>query len=94
VITGEGSFDWQSLRGKVIAGVAHFAAKHGKPVVVIAGQVQVARREFMALGVESAYAVAENQAEIDASLADPARSLFRRAESVARTWSPARGSKK
>jgi glycerate kinase len=94
VITGEGSFDWQSLRGKVIAGVAHFAAKHGKPVVVIAGQVQVARREFMALGVESAYAVAENQAEIDASLADPARSLLRRAESVARTWSPAGGLKK
>jgi glycerate kinase len=92
VITGEGTFDWQSLRGKVIAGVAHFAAKYGKPVVVIAGQVHVARREFMALGVESAYPVAESQAEITASLADPTRALVRRAESVARTWSPGRES--
>lgn len=88
VITGEGSFDWQSLRGKVISGVAHFSAKYGKPVVVIAGQVHVARREFMALGVESAYAVAETPAEIEASFADPSGSLARRAEAVARTWSP------
>jgi len=88
VITGEGSFDWQSLRGKVVSGVAHFAAKYGKPVVVIAGQVHVARREFMALGVESAYPVGETPAEIEASLADPEGSLIRRTESVARTWSP------
>ncbi len=89
VVTGEGSFDWQSMRGKVIAGVAHFAARHGRPVVVIAGQVHCARREFMALGVESAYAVSETSAEIKASLADPTGALIRRAESVARTWSPA-----
>ena len=88
VITGEGSFDWQSLRGKVISGVAHFAAKHGKPVVVIAGQVHVARREFMALGVESAYAVGQTPAEIEASLLDPRGSLISRTERVARTWSP------
>jgi glycerate kinase len=90
VITGEGSFDWQSLRGKVIAGVAHFAAKYGKPVVVIAGQVHVARREFMALGVESAYAVAGTQAEIADSLGSPTATLVSRAEAVARTWSPDR----
>ena len=90
VITGEGTFDWQSLRGKVIAGVAHFSAKYGKPVVVIAGQVHCARREFMALGVESAYAVAETPSEIEASLADPSGTLARRAEAVAKTWSPQR----
>jgi len=88
VVTGEGSFDWQSLRGKVIAGVAHFAAKYGKPVVVIAGQVRCARREYLALGVESAYAVAETPIEINQALADPIGTLQRRAESVARTWSP------
>jgi glycerate kinase len=88
VVTGEGSFDWQSLRGKVIAGVAHFAARSGKPVVVIAGQVHCARREFMALGVESAYAVAETEGEIAASMADPEGKLTTRAASVAQTWSP------
>ncbi|HUW78505.1 MAG TPA: glycerate kinase [Candidatus Nanopelagicaceae bacterium] len=89
VITGEGSFDWQSLRGKVIAGVSHTAAKLGKPVVVIAGQVLLARREFLGLGVESAYAVAQTPTEVANSLADPVCTLIRRAESVARTWSPA-----
>ena len=85
---GEGSFDWQSMRGKVISGVAHFAAKYGKPVVVIAGQVHVARREFMALGVESAYPVAETEEEIARSLAHPVATLEQRAAAVARTWSP------
>ncbi len=91
VITGEGSFDWQSLRGKVIAGVAHFAAKYGKPVVVIAGQVHCSRREYMALGVESAYAVAETPSEIEQALADPIGTLASRTKSVARTWSPPSG---
>lgn len=88
VITGEGSFDWQSLRGKVIAGVAHFAAKYGKPVVVIAGQVHCTRREYLAAGVESAYAVAETPSEMEQALADPIGTLARRTKSVARTWSP------
>ena len=40
-MTGEGTLDWQSLRGKVVSGVAAVALAHGRPVVVLAGQVQV-----------------------------------------------------
>jgi glycerate kinase len=87
VITGEGSFDWQSLRGKVVAGVAREALGVGRPVVVIAGQVQVGRREALAIGVESAYPVARTPDEVAAALADPAGTLAARAERVARTWS-------
>ncbi|TDC71983.1 glycerate kinase, partial [Micromonospora sp. KC606] len=36
VITGEGSFDHQSLRGKVVAGVAGAARDRGVPCVVVA----------------------------------------------------------
>ncbi|TDC31295.1 glycerate kinase, partial [Micromonospora sp. KC213] len=39
VITGEGSFDHQSLRGKVVAGVAGAARDRGVPCVVVAGRV-------------------------------------------------------
>ena len=39
VITGEGSFDSQSLRGKVAGGVAKAATAHGVPCLVLAGQV-------------------------------------------------------
>ncbi|MGD9873977.1 MAG: glycerate kinase [Kiritimatiellia bacterium] len=39
VITGEGRFDGQSARGKVVAGMASVAQKHGVPVIVLAGDV-------------------------------------------------------
>jgi glycerate kinase len=88
VVTGEGTFDWQSLRGKVVAGVAQTALAAAKPAVVIAGQVLVGRRETMALGISGTYAVAETPAQIAAALADPAGTLSTRAARVATTWSP------
>ena len=51
VITGEGSFDWQSLRGRVVTGVARAALAAGRPVLVLAGQVSVGRREMASIGV-------------------------------------------
>jgi glycerate kinase len=89
VITGEGSFDWQSLRGKVVSGVAALASRVGVPVLVIAGQVLTGRREYSALGIESAYALAESPAEVEAVMADAAGALTRRAARIARSWSPA-----
>ena len=88
VITGEGSLDWQSLRGKVITAVAKLAMAAAVPTVAVAGQVLVGRRELLSVGVESAYPVARTPTEIVRSLADPAARLADRAERVARTWSP------
>jgi glycerate kinase len=88
VVTGEGSLDWQSLRGKVVTAVAKLALEVGVPTVAIAGQVLVGRRELLSVGVESAYPVARTPAEVEQSLADPAGRLAARAERVARTWSP------
>jgi glycerate kinase len=87
VITGEGCFDWQSLRGKVTTAVARAALQVGTPTVVLAGQVRVGRREALSIGVESAYPVARNPAEVRLAFADPAGTLADRAERVARTWS-------
>jgi glycerate kinase len=88
VVTGEGSFDGQSLRGKVVAGVAQAALAGAKPSVVIAGQTKVGRRETMALGISGTYAVAETPDQLAAALADPAGTLSARAARVASTWSP------
>ncbi|MEO6143143.1 MAG: glycerate kinase [Dermatophilaceae bacterium] len=90
VVTGEGMLDWQSLRGKVVAGVAEAALARAKPAVVIAGQVLVGRRETMSLGISGIYAVAENPAQIAAATADPAGTLSARTQRVATTWSPRR----
>jgi glycerate 2-kinase len=90
VVTGEGTLDWQSLRGKVVAGVAEAALARAKPTVVIAGQVGVGRRDTMALGISGIYAVAEDPAQVAGALADPAGTLSARTERVATTWSPHR----
>jgi len=87
VITGEGCFDWQSMRGKVVTGVARAALGAGRPAVVLAGQVTLGRRQMAALGVDSAYPVAADLTQVAAAMADPAGSLARLAERVARTWS-------
>lgn len=39
LITGEGTFDWQSLHGKVVSGVRSVAGE--APVIVLAGRVQL-----------------------------------------------------
>jgi glycerate kinase len=56
-VTGEGSFDWRSLRGTPVPAVAGMASARGVPCVVLAGQVLVGRREAAAVGVDAAYAV-------------------------------------
>lgn len=86
VVTGEGAFDFSSRSGKVPYGVAQVAARAVRPCIALAGQVLIGSREMRALGVESAYAVVDLVGE-EASFADPAGSLERLAERVARTWS-------
>ena len=86
VITGEGSFDWQSLRGKLITAVAESAAARGLPCLVLAGQVSVGRREAAAAGVEAAYSVAEHAGSVAAAMQRPAERLANLAAQVARQW--------
>ena len=91
VVTGEGSFDWQSLRGKVVSGVAAAALEQGRGCVVLAGRVDVGRREYAAIGVSGAYAVVDDLRDrglpVDLALTEPASRLADLAERAARTWS-------
>ncbi|MGA8047986.1 MAG: glycerate kinase [Dermatophilaceae bacterium] len=90
VVTGEGCFDWQSLQGKVVAGVAQAALEVATPSIVIAGQVLVGRRETMTVGLSGAYALAETPQQVEAAMLDPVVTLSARTARVARTWSPRR----
>ncbi len=87
VVTGEGSYDITSRSGKAVFGVAAVAAAQARPCIVLAGRVDVGAREMRAMGVESAYAVADVVGE-EASLARPREHLVDLAARVARTWSP------
>lgn len=87
VLTGEGSFDWQSLRGKVPAGVAAAAAEHAVPCLVLAGQVGVGRREQATAGIEAAYSLAEHAGSVQAAMAEAGPALADLARHVAGRWS-------
>ncbi len=88
VLTGEGTFDFSSLTGKVVSGVAALAAEHAVPCLVLAGAVTVGRREAAAAGIEAAYSLVE-AVGVQAALAEPAEELAALAARVARQWSPA-----
>jgi len=51
VLTGEGSFDSQTFRGKTPAGVTGIASEHGVPAVVMAGRVQAETGRSLGEGV-------------------------------------------
>jgi glycerate kinase len=77
VITGEGSLDGQSLRGKGAVHVAREAQRCGVPCAMICGRIDVSPRELAALGV----AVSGSLTDL---VADPQQAMDRAAEFLAR----------
>lgn len=87
VITGEGSFDHQSLRGKVAAGVANGARDRGLPCVVVAGRVETGYREAAGAGVTELHSLVEHYGSTERALAEPARGLREIGARLAGQWS-------
>jgi glycerate 2-kinase len=87
VITGEGSFDHQSLRGKVAAGIANGARDRGVPCVVVAGRVETGYREAANAGVTEMHSLVEHFGSERKALAEPARGLREIAARLATQWS-------
>jgi glycerate kinase len=57
VLTGEGKIDQQSLRGKVVIGVARRAKEQNVPVIVIAGGADTGIEEAYNMGVSSIFTI-------------------------------------
>jgi glycerate kinase len=89
VITGEGRFDHSSLGGKVPTGVAEAALKSGRPCLVLAGLVEVGKRELAAAGFAAAYEVAEQAGSTQEAMAHAEFHLTALAERVAKSWAHA-----
>ncbi|MDG3015675.1 glycerate kinase [Speluncibacter jeojiensis] len=68
VITGEGSLDEQSLRGKAPVGVAAAARARGIPVVAVAGRITLSRGQLEAAGFTAAHTLAELEPDRDRSM--------------------------
>ena len=87
VITGEGSFDHQSLRGKVVAGVANGARDRGVPCVVLCGRNETGYREAAAAGVTETFSLTEHFGSTAEALSRPAEGLRALAARLAVQWS-------
>jgi glycerate kinase len=75
VVTGEGSFDEQSLRGKVVSGVVRVARAAEAQVAVCAGQVRLEPQKYRQAGIATAVACMEAGMELDDAMARGAELL-------------------
>ena len=91
VITGEGRFDAQTLRGKTPFGVASIARAEGVPVVVLAGTLGEGYQALYEHGINAAFAIASGPMTLQDACARAAPLLTDRARDIARLLILARG---
>jgi glycerate kinase len=70
VITGEGRFDSQSLRGKVVSGVTKAARLSRVRVCVIAGRVELSKSEWQNFGITDAIGLSDETMNLDYAIAN------------------------
>lgn len=75
VVTGEGSLDAQTLRGKAPVGVARVAAAAGVPAVAVAGRCALPAEELAAHGIVGAYALLDIEPDPSTCMAEAGRLL-------------------
>lgn len=86
VITGEGSLDEQTLRGKAPAGVAAAARAAGKDVVAVCGRLALRPETLGRVGIRRAYPLTEVQPDVQRCIADAGPILETVAERIARDF--------
>ncbi|MFI6531170.1 glycerate kinase [Nonomuraea sp. NPDC050547] len=86
VVTGEGSLDEQSLRGKAPVGVARAAARAGVPVVAVCGRRTLTDEQLSAAGIRAAYALSDIEPDLDRCMAEAGPLLERLAARIAADW--------
>lgn len=86
VITGEGSLDEQTLRGKAPAGVARAAQTAGVPVVCVAGRIRLTDEQIHSMGVRAAYALTELEPDLQRCMSEAGPLLERLAARIGHDW--------
>ncbi|MHC4386709.1 MAG: glycerate kinase [Planctomycetota bacterium] len=76
VITGEGSFDSQSLMGKTVSGIVKIAQKTNTKIAVIAGQVSVQEEVYKKHGILTAVSCKKENISLDEAIENCKMYLF------------------
>ncbi|MBK5247922.1 MAG: glycerate kinase [Actinomycetales bacterium] len=93
VVTGGEALDGDALHDGVVATVGRLAMASGIPVVAVAHELYVNRRELAQVGVSGSYQVLDTRLSHTPGAAEPeplvpAEALAARGARIARTWSP------
>lgn len=83
VVTGEGKFDEQSLHGKVVGALADTARSRRIPVLVLAGQVDLAEAALAPVGILAARAIADYAGSVRLAVVDATNQLMGLAAMIA-----------
>jgi glycerate kinase len=95
VITGEGSFDRQSLYGKVVSGilklvsaraVAEMASQSHTRLAVLAGQVNIPQQEYQKMGIATAISCKDENMPLDYALENSRALLYSAAQLFAKQY--------
>jgi len=86
VITGEGSFDRQSLYGKVVSGILTMACQSRTRVAVLAGQVNMPQQEYQKIGIAAAISSREDNMSLEYALKNRRALLYSAAQRFAKQY--------
>ena len=83
VITGEGSFDKQSLYGKVVSGILKSALQSHTRLAVLAGQVNISQQEYEKIGIAAAISCRDDNMSLEYALENSRALLYSAAQRFA-----------
>lgn len=88
VITGEGSLDTQTLRGKAPIGVARAAARAGVPVIAVAGRRGLTGEQLRRARIQAAYALTDIEPDVERCIRQAGLLLEQLTVAIADEWLP------
>ena len=80
IITGEGKFDQQSLKGKVVSGMAGLCQKHRKILWVVCGISEVDDETAKGIGIENVLSISSSTSNVEESMKQAEKLLKRKIE--------------
>ena len=86
VITGEGSFDSQSLYGKVVSGILTTALQSHTRLAVLAGHVNMPKQEYQKIGIAAAISCRDEKMSLDYALENSRALLYSAAQRFAKQY--------
>ncbi len=84
IFTGEGKIDSQSLRGKVVAGVARRAKHLEVPVVAVVGYIGDGIENIYDLGISAVFSINQRPMPLDEAIVDSMKNLDKTMDNIMR----------